>query len=104
MYFYFVDCQQALFESLIVKRKINLNKLHKVEATSVLPLAHKVPDIVQAIIKVKEMDYVPVCVHRRTSISPFIFIGEFKYDDLESLEHDPNVESISISKELKSAE
>jgi hypothetical protein len=87
-----------------MNRKINLDELHKVEATSVIPLAQNASDVVQAIIKVKKPDYVPVCVHLRASMGPFIFTGEFKYDDLESLERDPKVESVSISKKLKSAE
>ena len=87
-----------------MKRKINLDELHKVEASSVIPLAHNASDVVQAIIKVKKPNYVPICVSLRTSMSPFIFTGEFKYDDLESLERDPKVESVSISKKLKSAE
>ena len=85
-------------------RKINLDELHKVEASSISPLAHKASDVVQAIIKVKSTDYVPLCVRHRASISPYIFTGEFKYDDLESLEQDPKVESVSINKKLKSAE
>jgi len=87
-----------------MKRKISLDELHKVEASSVIPLVHKASDVVQAIIKVKKTDYVPLCVRPRASISPYIFTGEFKYDDLESLEQDPEVESVSISKKLKSAE
>ena len=85
-------------------RKISLDELHKVEASSVIPLAHEASDVVQAIIKVKKTDYVPLYVRRRASVSPYIFTGEFKYDDLESLEQDPEVESVSISKKLKSAE
>ena len=87
-----------------MKHKINLDELHKVEASSVVPLVHEASDVVQAIIKVKNTDYVPLCVRLRASISPYIFTGEFKYDDLESLEQDPKVESVSISKKLKSAE
>lgn len=87
-----------------MKRKINLDELHKVEASSVLPLAHETSDLVQAIIKVKEANYVPQCVRLRASIGSGIFTGEFKYDHLESLEQDPRVESVSISKDLKSAE
>lgn len=87
-----------------MKRQINLDELHKVEASSVFPLAHKTSDLVQAIIKVKEANYVPPCVHLRASIGSGIFTGEFKYEDLESLEQDPKVESVSISKNLKSAE
>ncbi len=87
-----------------MKRKINLDDLHKVEATSVIPLAQHASDVVQAIIKVKNAGYVPRYVHLRTSVSPHIFTAEFKYGDLESLEKDPKVESVSIRKKLKSAE
>lgn len=87
-----------------MKRKINLDELHKVESSTVGPLAYETSDIVQAIVKVKNTDYVPSGVHLRAAISPYIFTGEFKYDDLGSLEQDPKVESVSISKKLKSAE
>lgn len=87
----------------MMMRKINLDELHKVEASSVVPLTHKVSDVVRAIIKVKETNYVPLCVRLRASIGPNIFTGEFKYDALESLEQDPKVESISVSKDFKSA-
>ena len=87
-----------------MKRKINLDELHKVEASSVIPLAHEASDVVQAIIKVRNTDYVPRRVRLRSSISPYIFTAEFKYDDLASLEQDPKVESVSISKKLKSVE
>lgn len=87
-----------------MKHKISLDDLHKVEASSVIPLTHKASDVVQAIIKVKKANYVPICVRIRASISPCIFTGEFKYDDLVSLEQDPEVESVSVSKNLKSAE
>lgn len=83
-------------------RNINLDELHKVEASSVLPLAHQSSDLVQAIIKVNEPNYVPQCVRLRASIGSGIFTGEFKYDDFNSLEQDPRVESISINKDLRS--
>jgi len=86
-----------------VNRKIKLDDLHKVEASSVVPLARNASDVIQAIIKVKEPDYVPMSVHLRASIGPCIFTGELKSGDLESLERDPKVESVSISKKLKSA-
>lgn len=85
-------------------RKINLAELHKVEASAVFSLAQKKSDIVQAIIKVKEANYVPLCVRLRASINPNIFTVELKYGDFELLAQDPKVESISISKEFKSAE
>ena len=93
-----------IFEGLIMNRKIRLDELDKVEADSVIALANNGSDVVQAIIKVKKPDYVPICVRLRASMSPNIFTGEFKYDDLESLQQDPEVESVSISKKLKSVE
>lgn len=85
-------------------RKINLDELHKVEATSVLPLALHASDVVQAIIKVKNADYVPKYVRLCASMGPYIFTCEFDHGVLESLEQDPKVESVSISKKLNSAE
>ncbi|MGL4461932.1 MAG: hypothetical protein ACRDD1_11105 [Planctomycetia bacterium] len=87
-----------------MNRKIKLDELHKVEASSVLPLAHNPSDVVEAIIKVKEANYLPQSVRLRASIDSRIFTGEFKTEDLESLEQDPKVESVSICKGLKSAE
>jgi hypothetical protein len=84
-----------------MKRKINLDELLKVEASSVVPLSRQTAGVVQAIIKVRKNSYVPSGVRLRTSISPFIITGEFEYSNLESLENDPSVESVSISKPLK---
>jgi len=83
--------------------KIKLDDLHKVEATSVIPLAQNASDIILAIIKVNEADYCPTYVHLRTNIGPHMFTGELKFGDLESLERDPKVESVSINEKLKSA-
>jgi len=85
-------------------RKIKLDDLHKVEASSVIPLARDASDVVQGIIKVKKANYVPKCVRLRAAISPHVFTAEFTQGDLESLEKDRKVESVSISKKLKSAE
>lgn len=63
-------------------RKINLDELQKVEASSVFPLAHMPSDRVQAIVKVKEANYVPQCVRIRSSIGSSIFTCELKYEDL----------------------
>ena len=84
-------------------RKINLDELRKVEATSVIPLARESSDVVEAIIKVTSPDYVPPGVRLRAWISPHIFTAEFKQKDLGALEKDPKVESVSISKKLRSA-
>lgn len=84
-------------------RKINLNELHHVEASSMIPLAQNASDVVQAIIKVKKPDYVPADVHRRAAVSPLIFTAEFQVGKLQALEQDPKVESVSISKKLQSS-
>lgn len=85
-----------------MSRKIKLEDLSKVESSSVIPLATNALETVQAIIKVKSADYVPKCVKVRASIGPHIFTGDLKLGDLPTLERDPQVESISISKRLKS--
>ena len=85
-------------------RKINIDELRHVEAGSIVPLAQNASDLVQAIIKVKNPDYVPEDVHRRATVSPLIFTAEFKVGKLQSLERDPKVESVSISKKLQSSE
>lgn len=84
-------------------RKINLDELRKVEATSVIPLAQQSSDVVEAIIKVTSANYIPPGVRLRASISPRIFTAEFKQQDLDALEKDPKVELVSINKKLKSA-
>lgn len=86
-----------------MNRKINLDELHKVESSSVIPLARQGSEMVQGIIKVTKPDYVPECVHLRASMGPHIFTAEFKQADLAALESDPKVESVSISKNLQSA-
>jgi len=85
-----------------MNRKINLDELHKVESSSVIPLARQGSEMVQGIIKVTNADYVPECVRLRASMSPHIFTAEFKHGDLAALESDPKVESVSISKKLQS--
>lgn len=86
-----------------MNRKINLDDLHHVEASSIIPLARNTGEIVQAIFKVRNPGYVPAEVSRRAAMDPFIFTGEFKYGDLHILESDPKVESVSINRKLKSA-
>ncbi len=87
-----------------MKRNISLDDLRKVEAGSIVSLAHDLLEPVQAIIKVNEPDYTPACVTRRTSMSPFLFTAAFDRADLEILERDPKVETVSVSKALRSAE
>jgi len=85
-----------------MNRKIKLKDLSKVESSSVIPLTTNASETVQAIIKVKDADYVPKGVKVRASISPHILTGDLKRGDLPALERDPQVESISISKRLNS--
>jgi hypothetical protein len=82
-------------------RKIKLEDLHKLESSSVLPLATNPSQVVQAIIQVKDADYVPKGVKVRASISPHLLTADLLQGDLPALELDPKVESISISKRLK---
>lgn len=86
-----------------MNRKIKLDDLHKVESTTVVPLALHGSDTVQAIIKVTKADYVPECAQLRTSMGPHLFTADIRQSDLETLEQDPKVESVSIGKKLKSA-
>lgn len=85
-----------------MNRKISLDDLHKVEASSAIPLAQNASNIVEAIIKVKIPGYVPKSVRVRASISPHILTCELRQGDLASLENDSNVESVSVGKKLKS--
>lgn len=91
----------SFVEGTNMTRKIKLEELSKVESSSVIPLATNASETFQAIIKVKDADYVPKGVKVRASISPHILTGDLKQDDLPALEMDPQVESISISKRLK---
>ena len=85
-----------------MNRKIKLEDLHKLESSSVIPLATNPSQVVQAIIQVKDADYVPKCVKVRASIGPHLLTADLLQSDLSVLERDPKVESISISKPLKS--
>jgi hypothetical protein len=54
-----------------------------------------------AIVKVDEPNYVPDCVTLRVRISPEIFTAQISPPDLELLEKDPRVVSISPSRLLQ---
>lgn len=86
-----------------MSRTIKLDDFHKMKATSVIRPDNGPSDIVRAIFKVREPNYVPKHVNHRSSMSPVIFTGEFKYGDLELLERDPKVVSVSVSEPLQSA-
>jgi hypothetical protein len=58
-------------------------------------------EAVEAIIKVKEPDYVPDTLRVRSRIDAYIVTGEISTEDLSKLENDPKVESVSVSRRLR---
>lgn len=85
-----------------MKPKIKLNELSKVEASSSFPISFKPSDIVDAIIKVDEANYIPKGVSLRAKIGSGIITGEFMYANLASIQKDPKVKSVSIKEKFKS--
>ena len=60
------------------------------------------PDgLLEAIFKVDRAEYVPAGVTVRSRISATMFTGEFQSADLEQIEDDKNVVSVSLSKNLR---
>ena len=83
---------------------IKLDDLKKVESSTVTTLALNEQDKVEAIIKVKPAGYIPANVRFRARIDSRLFTCELGKHELEALQSDPKVESVSISKKLKSSE
>ncbi len=87
-----------------MNNEIKLEDLDKVESinSAVIPslTVAQASQIVSMIFKVKKADYVPQNVQLRASISPFIFTANVKLGDLESLEKDSEIESISFAQKL----
>lgn len=83
---------------------IKLDDLKKVESSTVTTLALNEQDKVEAIIKVKPAGYIPANVRVRARIDSRLFTCELGKHELEALQSDPKVESVSISKKLKSSE
>jgi hypothetical protein len=78
--------------------KVSLDELKEAKATSEPDLAPG--EIVNAIIKVKQENYVPPGVHLRARIDPCMFTASFAAGDFSKIESDPNVASVEISKPL----
>jgi len=57
---------------------------------------------IEAIIKVSEENYLPAGIKVRARISSYLFTAELLASDLERLEKDPCVVSISVSRGLRS--
>jgi hypothetical protein len=56
--------------------------------------------VVQVIVKVRQENYIPDLVKLRVSIDGFIFTADCIVKDLETVEKDSLVESISMSKRV----
>ena len=56
---------------------------------------------VEAIFKVKRPGYVPSSVTPRARIDSLMFTGSMRAGDLDSLETDADVESVSVSRRLR---
>lgn len=68
----------------------------------VLRLAHGLNQrSFSAFVRVKKPNYVPDCVQLRVRLSPKLFTAQIEPPDLDQLEHDDLVVSISASKPLR---
>ena len=76
-------------------------RYRKVQGGSALEATVDQTEIVEAIVKVREPDYVPpgLTVHAR--IDPHMLTGELRTDVLDDLEADPKVEAVSIGRRLR---
>lgn len=72
-------------------------KLGKLEPAGARP-SPELEGVVSAIVKVREPGYRPLGVHVRSNISDNLFTGDLPAELLPTLEADPKVESISISR------
>lgn len=81
--------------------KVKPAQFHKVQGNVQLESTLGHAETVDAIIKVNEAGYVPDVIHLRSRIDDFMMTGETSTDDLESLESDPRVESVSVSRRLR---
>jgi hypothetical protein len=66
--------------------------------------AVEAPQEVQVMVRVDEEDYVPSCVRLRARISDVLFTAELAVSDLESLQADPHVVSVSLPRGVTPAE
>lgn len=84
---------------------ISLDSLEKVELTGAAKSSSiKEDDTLTAIFKVKLPNYIPAGVNPRARISAKMFTGSFKSEQLKKLEADENVESVSLSRQLRMIE
>lgn len=85
--------------------KISLDDLKKLElagTTAASAADINSDDTLTAIFKVKKHNYVPKRVKLRARVDGEMFTGEFTAGDLKAIESDQNVESVSVSRPLRS--
>ena len=83
-------------------KAVDLSKLSKLEYAS--GKTHKPADAdekLEAIVRVKQDDYVPAQVKLRARIDSQMFTGIVQACDLKAVESDPMVEAVSVSKPLR---
>jgi hypothetical protein len=82
--------------------RVDLTKLRKLESPKPGRAARSLTGWVTAIVKVSTPSYRPPGIKVRGAISDRIFTAEFPAEILDDLEHDPQVESVAISRTLQS--
>jgi hypothetical protein len=80
---------------------VDLTKLKKIEPPSPRTIASNAEGMVTAIVKVKRAGYRPACVKVRGEIDAHLFTAEFPAEELDSLEKDPEVAAVSLSRRLQ---
>ena len=86
----------------MAKFKLGAERASKIQGTD--RIASKLAEgdeMLELIIKVNEADYVPDGITVRASIDAYLFTAEAPRRELERLEADPKVESVSVGKPLR---
>jgi hypothetical protein len=78
----------------------SLKKLESLPAGSAAGMPNSSTDKVEVLVKLREGAKHPAFVTPRTQITGQIFSAEIPFGDLERLQGDPNVESMSISRKM----
>ena len=84
--------------------EIKLDSLQKLESSSVSKPEIDDDKLVDAIIKVRDENYVPEGVKLRAKIDPYLFTCTILGANLSDLEQDPGVLSIALETQLRNIE
>jgi hypothetical protein len=79
---------------------MNFSDLKKLEKRSLGPVNVPSDTMMRGIVKVKKDRYRPAKVKVRSELGERIFTADFLAGDLASIEADPDVEAISVSKAI----